>query len=259
MKASRSPPPGSPQGCSRACSAPSKQRPGSGASKMTLLGECPCQRGPRTCPIPPTPAGGFQYIAWALRTPFPSLVSAWSFSGSRAPLDQGAVPVPISCLCLICIAGIFFTYCLIFFPPPHFCCFSICPVNPGPPPVSRSFTGLPQCTGSTWLPAPRLASIFVSATWELGGTPSTSCSSPLFSQAKGKMGRNRADGPAGPCGTQGMASPPPAFFLTELGTCSARGCLLGNEGPLLCVLGSGALSRELPHAGAGVRGVTLAW
>lgn len=53
MKASRSPPPGSPQGCSRACSAPSKQRPGSGASKMTLLGECPCQRGPRTCPIPP--------------------------------------------------------------------------------------------------------------------------------------------------------------------------------------------------------------
>lgn len=60
-------------------------------------------------------------------------------------------------------------------------------------------------------------------------------------------------------GTQGMASPPPAFFLTELGTCSARGCLLGNEGPLLCVLGFGALSRELPHAGAGVRGVTLAW
>lgn len=199
MKASRSPPPGSPQGCSRACSAPSKQRPGSGASKMTLLGECPCRRGPRTCPIP-RPPGGFQYIAWALRTPFPSLVSAWSFSGSRAPLDQGAGPVPISCLCLICIAGIFFTYCLIFFPPPHFCCFSICPVNPGPPPVSRSFTGLPQCTGSTWLPAPRLASIFVSATWELGGTPSTSCSSPLFSQAKGKMGRNRADGPAGPWG-----------------------------------------------------------
>lgn len=137
-------------------------------------------------PAPPPCPGRASAHCLGIAHPVPKLGFCLVIFKPEGTPGQGAGPDPeiptISHLCLVCIAGMFFTYCLIFFFS-HLisAAFQISPENPAPPPVSRPFTALPhECTRSIWLPAPLLASVCVSATWEVGGTPSTSCSSPLF-------------------------------------------------------------------------------